>query len=482
MLTIFTIPKPFKEHIGVIQRNAISSWTQLPGCEIIIFGDDDGVAETASEFGVRHVAEVLTNEYGTPLLDFVFEKAQKIASNNIFCYVNADVILMSDILFAIKQIQFKKYLMVGQRWDVDIDKLWEFERDDWEERLRDFIEKYGQLHPPAGSDYFIFPKGVLGQFPPFAVGRPGWDTWVIYRGRKIGIPVIDVSPVVTVIHQNHDYKHVPGGDGKDWRGPEGDTNIDLIGGWDYVFTLRDTNWILKASGVKKRQWKWSQLARSLSRLFVLYPALRPIRSVARLLLKIARSVKFNVAHLKIKWSAKRSPVRIVVGSSGVYPKGWTPTDADHVNLLNEGSFKNYFAEDSMDAILAEHVWEHLTLHEGYVAAKNCFKFVKKDGYLRVAVPDGLHPSRKYIDAVKPGGTDSGSDDHKVLYNYKIFSEIFCKAGFDVELLEWFDEKGYFNFKEWDKDAGMIHRSKRYDQRNEDGHLNYTSIILDAIKR
>jgi len=108
--------------------------------------------------------------------------------------------------------------------------------------------------------------------------------------------------------------------------------------------------------------------------------------------------------------------------------------------------------------------------------------VKKGGYLRAAVPDGLHPSRKYIDAVKPGGTDSGSDDHKVLYNYKKFSEIFCKAGFDVELLEWFDEKGNFNFKEWDKDAGMIHRSKRYDQRNEDGQLNYTSIILDAIKR
>ena len=74
MLTIFTVPKPFKEHIGVIQRNAIYSWTQLPGCEIILFGDDDGVAETAEEFGVKHVSDIEKNEHGTPLLDFVFEK------------------------------------------------------------------------------------------------------------------------------------------------------------------------------------------------------------------------------------------------------------------------------------------------------------------------------------------------------------------------------------------------------------------------
>ena len=29
MLTIFTIPKPFVGHIGVIQRNAIISWLNL---------------------------------------------------------------------------------------------------------------------------------------------------------------------------------------------------------------------------------------------------------------------------------------------------------------------------------------------------------------------------------------------------------------------------------------------------------------------
>jgi hypothetical protein len=51
MLTIFTIPKPFRGHIEVIQRNAIESWLRLrPQCEIILCGDDPGVAEAASEY------------------------------------------------------------------------------------------------------------------------------------------------------------------------------------------------------------------------------------------------------------------------------------------------------------------------------------------------------------------------------------------------------------------------------------------------
>ena len=53
MITIFTIPKPFKGHINTIQRNAIQSWMQLkPECEIILFGDDYGVSDIAKEFGL----------------------------------------------------------------------------------------------------------------------------------------------------------------------------------------------------------------------------------------------------------------------------------------------------------------------------------------------------------------------------------------------------------------------------------------------
>ena len=65
MLTIFAIPKSFEDpHINIIQRNAIQSWLQLqPKCEIILFGNDKGVAETAEEFGVKYIPEIEKNEF-----------------------------------------------------------------------------------------------------------------------------------------------------------------------------------------------------------------------------------------------------------------------------------------------------------------------------------------------------------------------------------------------------------------------------------
>ncbi len=59
MITIFTIPKPFKGHISVIQKNAIKSWTLLePSCEIILFGDEEGAEEIAQELSLRHIKNI----------------------------------------------------------------------------------------------------------------------------------------------------------------------------------------------------------------------------------------------------------------------------------------------------------------------------------------------------------------------------------------------------------------------------------------
>ena len=94
MLTIFALPKPFKGHFGLIQRNAISQWARLrPRPEIILFGNEEGTAEIAQEFGLRHVSEIRRNQYGTPLLSDLFEKAQTLAGCNTLCYVNADIML-----------------------------------------------------------------------------------------------------------------------------------------------------------------------------------------------------------------------------------------------------------------------------------------------------------------------------------------------------------------------------------------------------
>ena len=93
MITFFSAPKPFAGHIGVIQRNAIRSWTLLhPDVEVILFGNEKGTAEVAQELGVRHEADVARNEFGTPLLHHIFRRAQETARHEWVCYSNADII------------------------------------------------------------------------------------------------------------------------------------------------------------------------------------------------------------------------------------------------------------------------------------------------------------------------------------------------------------------------------------------------------
>lgn len=172
---------------------------------------------------------------------------------------------------------------------------------------------------------------------------------------------------------------------------------------------------------------------------------------------------------------------IIVGAGGTQYSGWLSTDEDILNLLVGKSWETLFKPDSLDAILAEHVWEHLTTEQAVIAAYHCFKYLKPGGYIRVAVPDGHHPSEDYINCVKPGGFGFGSDDHRVLYYYETFSSLFLSVGFNVSLNEYFDQNGVFHEIPWNPIDGMVIRSKRFDNRNADGGLHYTSIILDATK-
>ena len=174
-------------------------------------------------------------------------------------------------------------------------------------------------------------------------------------------------------------------------------------------------------------------------------------------------------------------LKLIIGAGGTDFDGWIATEQQLVDLLEPSTWVEFFEADSVHAILAEHVWEHLTPQQGLVAAKTFFQFLKPGGYLRVAVPDGHHPSTDYIERVRPGGSGEGADDHKVLYTYKVFSAIFAKAGFDVCLVEYFDEDGQFHANPWDETKGMIHRSLRFDERNRTKDYGYTSLFLDVVK-
>ena len=251
MLTLYTIPRPFRGHIGIIQRNAIRSWTLLrPRCEIILLGDEAGTAAAAAEFGVSHVPHIERNKYGTPLVSDAFAQAERLGRHDLLCYINTDIIVMNDLLRAVARARRPRFLMLGQRWDLDLTTPLDFDDPHWETRLRSDVHTRGSPHSYVAADYHVFPKGQWGTLPPFAVGRTVYDAWLIWRARSLRVPVIDATPVVLCIHQNHDRTYTSFGltppDGTDdlRKGVEFRENLELAGGWSHVFTPHNADWIL----------------------------------------------------------------------------------------------------------------------------------------------------------------------------------------------------------------------------------------------
>jgi hypothetical protein len=250
LITLFSAPKPFTNpHISTIQRNAIKSWTLLPDVEIILLGDETGLTESAKELGVRHIPNVVRNSDGTPLISSMFQLARENSNSELLCIINADMMLMHDFVEAAKQVMKlkDKFVLLSQRWDLDLTQPVEF-TEGWQDRLSFIVYRQGALHRPAGSDFFLFPLSSYLDIPDFAIGRAGWDNWMIYKARKENWPVIDCTPSVMIVHQNHDYSHLPGGK-PHYEHPDTNENIRLAGGQAAVrYTILDATHQLTKNG------------------------------------------------------------------------------------------------------------------------------------------------------------------------------------------------------------------------------------------
>ncbi len=271
-LTIFTAPKPFTNpHIDLIQRNAIQSWTHLGDqVEALLIGEEDRLAEAAVELGVRHLPDVARNAQGTPLVSSIFDLARQASRSPLLAYVNADIILLPEFVTIARQTaaQCGRFLVVGQRWDLDQREPLRF-GSDWSGRLRQELDMRGRLHPPGGSDYFIFPRDCFTAMPPFAIGRAGWDNWMFFYARQQHWPVVDATHVLPVIHQDHDYSHLPGGQ-PHYRLPETAENVRLAGGRRAIFSLADADYSFLNDKIQPIPRKGKKLAREIE----IYPLVR----------------------------------------------------------------------------------------------------------------------------------------------------------------------------------------------------------------
>src|SRR5262245_46924445 len=295
MITIFAIPKAFLGHIKIIQRNAIQSWTLLkPRPRLILFGNDEGTKETAEELNIEHVPSVARSEYGTPIIQDVFKQARQLSNTPLLCYINSDIILMNDFLDGVKTVSesMKQFLLCGRRWNLDVVRPLDFS-EGWEEHLKQQIKISGTLEEAWAIDYFVYSSKIGNDMPPFIIGRGGWDNWFLYSVRAKGLPLIDATTSIQVVHQNHDYRHVPAGSGKSYAGPETDINLKLSGKLASEFSIKDATHEL-SSGKLKRTLHKDALVRHLDMMPKLKPWTAPIVSMIRFFLRITKPIRSNV--------------------------------------------------------------------------------------------------------------------------------------------------------------------------------------------
>ena len=214
--------------------------------DILLIGDDPGVEENAKALGVRYIRDVKRNDSGTPMLDDIFRLARENSDSPLLAYVNADIILKRDFVETSRKIlaREKKFLLVGQRWDLDVQVDLEFPQG-WESEFDKDLAARGRRHPAGGSDYFVYPRDIFTSIPPFAIGRSGWDNWMFYEARVKGWKLINCSKAINIIHQDHDYAHLPNGL-PHYRQPESAENVKAAGGKRTIFTLLET---AKANGL-----------------------------------------------------------------------------------------------------------------------------------------------------------------------------------------------------------------------------------------
>jgi len=256
VLTFFTCPKAFRGDSDRLQRNAIASWKQVPGCEILLFGTDEGTREAAEQLGAVHIPELGVSPSGIPLISDLFARAQQLATHDRLCYINSDIILMSDFTRALEQVQSlsSPVVAIGECLDIQVPYYLDGDDANWQRDLTRRALTEGKSRGRSAMDFFIFRRGFYRDIPPFVIGRRWFDNWLVWKARTSGAWVLDLTPSVVAVHQNHDYSHA-GGAATVFTLPSKEVleNLRMAGGYWHLHGIQEATHKLTAEGVR-RHW------------------------------------------------------------------------------------------------------------------------------------------------------------------------------------------------------------------------------------
>lgn len=206
------------------------------------------------------------------------------------------------------------------------------------------------------------------------------------------------------------------------------------------------------------------------------------------------SLKFNIRssfnhfinNLKLSFISPERCKKIHFGCGKDYRKGWLNLDVNKVadywiDVRNPLRLK----KSSVEFIYSSHLLEHIEHHEVIFHLKECFRILKNDGVLRIAIPDFQsivtnYKKADYLDrhrGVIPG-KDFGIPDDLICYmdlvNRAFYEFGQHKTAFDYEKI--YNLLRYVGFNK--KDIYLTEYNYEYDLADRKD----ASFYVEAIKR
>ena len=197
--------------------------------------------------------------------------------------------------------------------------------------------------------------------------------------------------------------------------------------------------------------------------------------------------KFRFINLKLYLIFSNNHVNLILGAALTKQNRWFSTNEEWLDISKEKDWERLFnSKKRVRRILAEHVFEHLTLEEMQNALNLIHKNMILGGSLRVAVPDGNNPNNEYRKNCGIKGIGPDASDHKQFITFELLKEEASKVGFEVDLIEGYLENKKLVVKQFDYDLGYIMRSRSnfknsFSKEGWDFPDANTSLIVDFFK-
>ena len=171
-------------------------------------------------------------------------------------------------------------------------------------------------------------------------------------------------------------------------------------------------------------------------------------------------------------------MKLHLGSGSRYLKGYLHVDIadyEHIDIKSSVDKLNTIDNDTVDEIYASHVLEYYDRNEVESVLNEWKRVLKKDGVLRIAVPNfetliEVYQETDEIEKIlgplygKWNLTDGSFIYHKTVYDKKSLTELLERIGFfDIKLWDWrevfknnpdYDDHSQAYFPHMDKENGI----------------------------